>query len=270
MLEFNAGAFYRVVSIMRRAHGLFEAEKEGSQFHASKPVTDMSRSSLRARLDEIIISLEILNARMTKITCERIKRLTEQEAFSYGDLIKEMEELDSRLRDELGLHKLFVLEDTKSKYFMPAQPLFGDDVAGKFISAAFELDEAAKCLAFNRPTASVFHLMRLMEMGVLSVARCLGCSDPLPGDRSWGKVLKGVRERIDAKWPTAATRASGDGQIFDELYASLDAVKNPWRNSTMHPANKYTDEEAEHVFYAVRGFMMKLASRCDENGDPKV
>ena len=58
--------------------------------------------------------------------------------------------------------------------------------------------------------------------------------------------------------------------IFDDLYASLDAVKNPWRNATMHPANKYTQKEAEHVFAAVRGFVMKLADRMDENGDPKA
>jgi hypothetical protein len=58
--------------------------------------------------------------------------------------------------------------------------------------------------------------------------------------------------------------------VFEALYASLDAVKNPWRNATMHVENKYTDDEAEHIFVAVKGVMMKLASRCDENGDPKA
>ena len=83
-------------------------------------------------------------------------------------------------------------------------------------------------------------------------------------------MLKKVRDGIDAKWPTVAARNAGEGAIFDALYASLDAVKNPWRNATMHPANKYTEEEARHIFDAVRGFMMRLADRCDENGDPKA
>ena len=30
------------------------------------------------------------------------------------------------------------------------------------------------------------------------------------------------------------------------------------------------NSEAEDIFGAVRGFMRKLASRCDENGDPKA
>ena len=104
-----------------------------------------------------------------------------------------------------------------------------------------------------------------------ATARCLQVPDPIqPADRSWGAVLKRIRSAIDAKWPTVASRNAGDGAIFEGLCASLDAVKNPWRNATMHVENKYTDDEVEHVFAAVRGFMTTLASRCDENGDPKA
>ena len=35
-----------------------------------------------------------------------------------------------------------------------------------------------------------------------------------------------------------------------------------------HVERKYTEEEARHVFDAVRGFMMRLAERMDENGLP--
>jgi hypothetical protein len=55
---------------------------------------------------------------------------------------------------------------------------------------------------------------------------------------------------------------------FQSLFASLDAVKNPWRNATMHVENKYVPEEAEHIFAAVKGFMKELASRMDESGQP--
>jgi hypothetical protein len=164
------------------------------------------------------------------------------------------------------------LEKKDQSYFAPQEPHFGQDVASKFQSAAaFEIDEAAKCLALGRPTAAVFHLMRVMEGSVRAVARCLGISDPTkPAERSWGFVLGEIWKGIEKKWPAVATRASGEGAFFETLYASLDAVKNPWRNDTMHPARKYTDDEAEHIFVAVKGFMMKLASRCDENGDPKA
>jgi hypothetical protein len=38
----------------------------------------------------------------------------------------------------------------------------------------------------------------------------------------------------------------------------------------MHVEKRYSDDEAEHIFVAVKGFMKKLADRCDEEGNPKA
>ena len=229
----------------------------------------------RKRLDLERSALQALPAHRTTDYEETIVTVTTTSGFT---LKKVFYSVPSRL---IG-HRLRVrLYDDRLECFLGATPLMtlrrgrphSSGKHGHVIdysgAGAFELDEAAKCLALGRATACVFHLMRLMEIAVRAVARCLNIPDPIqPADRSWGAVLKKVRGGIDAKWSTVAARLAGDGETFDSLYASLDAVKNPWRNSTMHPANKYTLEEAEHVFAAVRGFMMKLADRCDENGDP--
>jgi hypothetical protein len=100
----------------------------------------------------------------------------------------------------------------------------------------------------------------------------LGIPDPTkPGEKNWGAILKKVwDDGIENKWPSPVDKQTPDGTYFTSAFASLDAVKNPWRNATMHVENKYTSEEAEHIFSAVRGFMRKLALRMDENGDPKV
>ncbi len=136
-------------------------------------------------------------------------------------------------------------------------------------NGVYELDKASKCLALSRPTACVFHLMRVIEIGIRAISKCLKIPGPIkPADRNWGKMLCAIKGGIENKWPTVSNRTSGDGALFDAIYVSLDAVKNPWRNSTMHVENKYTEDEAEHVFVAVRGFMMKLASRMDEQGLP--
>jgi hypothetical protein len=114
--------------------------------------------------------------------------------------------------------------------------------------------------------------MRILEIGIAAVARCLGIPDPIkPSQRNWGFILKAIKDELDrrvaAKLP--ASWASPQKAFFEDVYASLDAVRNPWRNSTMHVENKYIEEEAEHIFSAVRAFMRKLASRMDENGEPK-
>lgn len=36
----------------------------------------------------------------------------------------------------------------------------------------------------------------------------------------------------------------------------------------MHVENKYTQDEAEHIFIAIRGFMKNIISRIDQDGTP--
>ena len=79
-----------------------------------------------------------------------------------------------------------------------------------------------------------------------------------------------IKDEVDRRNKVAPPQWAvvGDKDFFAEIYVSLDAVRNVWRNATMHVENKYTLEGAAHVLAAVRGFMRKLASRCDEKGMP--
>ena len=207
--------------------------------------------------------------------CDQIERIIEAcrpssslEAREFGQM---MAALTERIEDECGRRTFLVLTRREAEYFSQREPMFGYQVCHKFPKeAAFEIAEAAKCLALSRSTAAVFHLMRVMEIGIRAVSSCLGIPDPVkPSERNWSKMLKNIMEDgIQRRWPTSAQRMAGDGAFFESLYVSLDAVRNPWRNSTMHIEHKYTNDDAEHIFVAVKGFMKKLATRCDENGLP--
>ena len=228
-------------------------------------------NSVSEILDRLELELNVLQATLTLCELKRLQHLLKSDFVTWERLSGSAKEIRSRLADELNLRTVLVIETDKQNYFKPSAPLFGSDFAAKFASnGVYELDEAAKCLALGRSTAGVFHLMRIMEVGIRSLARCLQIPDPVkPADRNWGKILEKIwNDGIEKKWPKAGDRLVGDGALFEELHASLDAVKNPWRNSTMHVEKKYTDDEAEHIFVSVKGFMKKLASRCDEDGKP--
>jgi len=174
------------------------------------------------------------------------------------------------LRDELMGRTFFEMNAVEKSLYEDRAP-FGDDVASKFASVSYDIEEASKCLALGRSTASAFHSIRCLEAGIRVISRCLGISDPTKGvDRSWFKLLSAVKGQIDKKWPTTKDRLSGDGRYFEEAHAVLAAMQNPYRNATMHFDNKYTEAEAKHIFEIVKGFMTKLASRCDEDGTPKA
>jgi hypothetical protein len=134
----------------------------------------------------------------------------------------------SRVRDELSRITLLSLEPREETYFNPSEPLFGPDFAAKFpAQGAFELDEAAKCIAFGRQTAAVFHLMRLMEIGIRAVARCLNIPDPTrAADRNWGAILREIKNDFDAHVgaaPMKIWKIAGDKELFES--ASGKCVK---------------------------------------------
>jgi hypothetical protein len=176
------------------------------------------------------------------------------------------------MNDELGQAMLFSVKPENAKYYEPAEPLFGKTVADQFPSdASAEIDEAGKCFALSRHTACVFHLMRILEVGIGAIRNSLGIPDPVKdADRNWGKMLKIIKAEIDRRNAAkpAAWKNAADKDFFEGAIASLDAVKNVWRNATMHVEKTYGEEQAEHIFNAVRGFMSKLAERIDEKGQP--
>src|SRR6267154_3223207 len=230
MLELDAGAFYYVTTRLESLRGFLDAKKQESNIVLSESV----RINLVTDAADLIEHLDILNARVSLIAARELKRELDFKDITWGEFGRAVSDLHTTLNRELSLIRLFVIEAEKQRYFTPKAPLYGLDFEAKFISASFELDEAAKCLALSRPTACVFHLMRLMEIGIGATARCLSIPDPVkPAERNWGHILKNIWGGIERKWPTTADRAKGDGALFESLHASLDAVKNPWRNATM-------------------------------------
>jgi hypothetical protein len=187
------------------------------------------------------------------------------------EFIEHARMLNAAFKDELSGMHIFAIPFDRVRYYEQKEPIFGDVVAKKFPSLLDEVEEAGKCYALGRSTASVFHSLRCLEAGIAAMSRCLGIPDPTKGsERSWMKLLNAIEKEMDKRWLKAQARFSGDGKAFEELYAVLAAIQNPYRNSTMHLDAKYTAEQALDIMNAVRRFMITVANRMDEYGDPRA
>lgn len=279
MLKFNAHNFYKLTSVLQFSKAYIDASSEAAKATPNvKPIDEAilkEPAQLKVIKDHAIdlkSAISDIGGRITLMAIdEHIEYIEKNNSVSLRQISDCYADILRTLERELSTITMLSINADEVRYFDPSFPLFGSEFETKFSTlGAFELDEAAKCMALGRPTAAVFHMMRILEVGIRALAKCLGIPDPVkPAERNWGKILdKIMKEGIERKWPNAADRMSGDGKLFEDLHASLDAVKNPWRNSTMHVEEKKTDQEAEHIFVAVRGFMMKLAARMDEDGLP--
>jgi hypothetical protein len=145
-------------------------------------------------IDMFCSDLEEMNGHLEKMECRvsikmsiRTQELMRVTGKFEGQVQQALKELRARIVDELGDRILFSIDAENAKLLEETKPLFGPRVALKLPSTAEDISEAAQCLALNRPTACVFHLMRVMETGVQILGNRLGVQ--LTADKNWQNIL---------------------------------------------------------------------------------
>lgn len=196
-------------------------------------------------------------------------QLMQQNALTYRVFLDLLKEIDGRFRDEVKHTYSFSLNHAEAALYNPKDPHLGADFAIKFESAVFDVEEAAKCHALGRSTAAAF-AFRVLEVGIKALAKCLSVEGlDKPAMKNWGFILREIEKSINAKWPGETDRDSGDGELFWDAYSVMAALKIS-RNRTMHPAKKYTEQEADRLLRNVADLMKILTPRIDQEGKPKA
>ncbi|MGJ0426883.1 hypothetical protein [Methylocystis sp.] len=267
MINFDAGAILYAHSGIR---SLIEIVTDPNGNGVQGGLCQQDKDNTLGYVIELEESLRNLNVPITKMAVdELVKKLNDPSSnLTFISARDGLIDISVTFRRELSRLKSFCVKQDKESFYDIELDSFAPGISSKFPQAGYEIDEAGKCLALGRATASVFHLMRMMEIAIRSVSKCLGIPDPIKDcDRNWGKMLEKIKSSHDLKskhgWSCAA-----DKELFSGIYVSLDAVRVAWRNATMHVESKYTDDEAEHIFVAVRGLMRKIVARIDEDGLP--
>jgi len=106
-----------------------------------------------------------------------------------------------------------------------------------------EIDESGKCLAFERATASAFHILRAVELTVRQYLLSIPNFHMPPLNRqNWGEYIKLLKDNGAAK-------------------VALDALQNlkdNYRNPLMHPNDSLQLPEAVNLFCLCQGMIETL------------
>jgi hypothetical protein len=178
------------------------------------------------------------------------KDVTEQEVALLSNQVFE------RFNAEVRGQWLVILSHEHSDYLNDEIAIFGENVRDKFPKLTEDIDEAAKCLALSRYTASVFHLMRVMESTVHLLAKKVKVSIDLRS-ANWNDITTTMSNYLSVM-PGKTSHNKRKKQIMGEAIANLNAVRIAWRNEVMHPKRTYTKKEAELIFNHVEGFLNSI------------
>ena len=225
---------------------------------------DVMMSGLK-RTNEII---QRLNLPLSK---NRIDYINDYSTlFPHGKNVSEVYEIMRGLQadfiKELMAISLAFIPPEKLKYF-EEDFLFGTIVTVNFPDAVPEIKCAGNCLAADLNTAAVFHLMRVVNIGLRELAWFLQikkigekkleyCRDE--------QILKAIESAVDKKLESVDTLKRDEKweklkAFYRGLLIDLRYFKDIDRDPTAHARKTYNENGALDVFTHVRDFMQRLA-----------
>ena len=253
-LEFGQ-AFHALTTLERQCWGLLHAH----QLAATPLDAPAIEDGLRRAANDAIAATRVacIKADMDNVLPE-LDRFAE--AVGKNVNLRDWEScarhLRARLMDDLKSEFYFQVDQRDVPLYL-ADALFGPRVSRKFPKATEDVAEAGKCLSLQRPTACVFHLMRVMEIGVHTLGKKLKVGINVETE-TWYQIMEHV-DRAIRQLPAQTEAEKTRKTKLGGASANLTAVRIAQRNEVMHPKQTYTREEAHDVFNATRAFMDQLA-----------
>lgn len=201
--------------------------------------------------------LSVTASLASKLAAE-LSRMTFTPEMLYQRLLA----IEAAFQTEFGSHLFLHLDQSKKNFYHNVAP-FGAEVFKRFPGATFDIDEAGRCYALERPTACVLHLMRVLEVGLSVLAQSLRLRFNEP---TWNLVLNTIEKKI--KIIEQRKRKPKDWksrrQFYSEVATDFRFLKDAWRNYAMHARQKYSMKEARNIYNHVDSFMQHLALKLKE------
>jgi hypothetical protein len=245
MENFSAAEFYDFGS---RLGGARKNLESGSEKTISK--ADWQKTLGYKTLKRVRVQCEAIGLTISVLSVDKFLKSVHGN-LSTKRLCQALSEIENTIQSEMSVAQFFYMPRKQADFYDQPE-LFGKKVNMRFPKIQFDMVEAGNCYAMGRGTASVFHLMRIMEIGVQKFGTALGVT--LTGQKNWHNILDEIHKAIKAlpKIPKTVK--------MSQAAANLYSVKLAWRNEVMHPNDKYTLEEAKNLIGQVKLFMGQLAT----------
>ena len=185
----------------RHTEGLYELMKRLERVDAAGKLTEEEGQKLLIVTKFRAESCDALQLPASKKSCEEIMAVLNKDACPYArDVRPLLLELNKRTEAELRAHMYFYVSKERSIFYQ--KPLEGWETTGTaFPSAWYDIEEAGKCLALQRSTAAVFHLMRVIGAGVTALGKSL--NEPVldaSHNLTWDNVLSRCVKELGGKF----------------------------------------------------------------------
>jgi hypothetical protein len=253
---------YSARDLHNRATLIFEKDS-GLSSESRAAMVNGFKDSLR-EFKDLCDSLALpMSSLHTSQLLETVDNPSAQRMLYAGEAERIATMLSITVENEVSLRLYFEISPDKAKFHGDNAEPFGVAVATAFPSVSFDAGEASRCYALGRNTACVFHLMRVLEIGLGALAKQF----QKPYDHTnWETIINQIEKAIGEmdKDPNRPANWKAEREFWSQCVSHFRIVKDAWRNYTAHARGKYDEQEALDMLGNVRGFLQKLATRLHE------
>jgi hypothetical protein len=193
------------------------------------------------------------------LTREILQKVPERISKEQAESVREMvHAFETSLQDELAKAPVFCCEDEKignysvDKLLKGASNGYAAKTRTNLTSACLtEIDEAGRCLIYDRSTAAGFHMLRSIEITIRQYLLAIpGFQMPPLNRQNWGEYLQLLRNNSTAK----------------EVTDHLQNIKDNYRNPLMHPEDTLEIDEAVSLFGVAQSMNEMLIADMKKRG----
>lgn len=178
---------------------------------------------------------------------EKDKTLDWYEAYKIKQAATKFETV---LAEELNIIDTYAVAQkgaySTAELIANAEIIFPDNVRNKLPpQTIYDIREAGKCLAFETPTASAFHIVRAVESVMLAYFTKITGKHAPPRMRNWGVYIKLLRD---------------SGRSDPKVVNFLEHIKDNYRNPVTHPEAVLTVDDVQVLLGAACSAISQMSA----------
>ena len=199
---------------------------------------------------ELRVTQSGIDQKKLNIEVEKLKKLVTEKKEKekvpqniISSIQTKLNKIDHILDAEIQLKDGYILDEKRYSLIILTEridKLFSSETFIKIPTIAqYDFKEAGMCLAFDRFTASAFHLLRGTEDVLRFFFETLLAKNSKITD-TWGSYTIAINKEIQAK--------KLDPEPSKELMINIDNLRLFYRNTTQHPDKIYNQDEVQDLF----------------------
>jgi hypothetical protein len=250
---------------MLLVHQEIELATTKMKLDGDRPIDEADKERIRNNLQFPMRKAVEYGFEAVRNRIDRINMATRSwQIMTLSEVVRQMQSLLEAYDDDTQFLYLYAYPKDKMQLYM-GRSVQWEAALAKLPAIATDMERALDLYALGHNLGCVFHLMRVMEIGVQRLGRRLGVaptklSATKLSDLSWHQILNELNPKLRALPQDTVSRKAKVEQ-FSAIQSYLYGVKDAWRNPTMHPRKTgYSDLETLNIINHVRSFMNELAS----------